>query len=93
LTAIAPENAAAQQKIIFDPIPRVQGIEVSADPLFEPRANIYLMSGRRAEPTESGKAAIGNRPFFLHLNRTAASSNSRQDSIPPINSLPVCLVA
>ena len=23
------------------------GIEASADPLFEPRANIYLMSGRR----------------------------------------------
>jgi hypothetical protein len=31
----------------FDPIPRVDGIEASADPLFEPRANIYLMSGRR----------------------------------------------
>jgi len=32
---------------VFDPIPRVDGIEASADPLFEPRANIYLMSGRR----------------------------------------------
>lgn len=47
LTAIAPDNAKAQQHIIFDPIPRVDGIEASADPLFEPRANIYLMSGRR----------------------------------------------
>jgi len=47
LTAMAPHNASEQQHIIFDPIPRVDGIEASADPLFEPRANIYLMSGRR----------------------------------------------
>jgi catalase len=47
LTAIAPDNAKAQQHIIFDPIPRVDGIDASADPLFEPRANIYLMAGRR----------------------------------------------
>jgi catalase len=43
----APNNAGEQQHIIFDPIPRVDGIEASADPLFEPRANVYLMSGRR----------------------------------------------
>jgi catalase len=47
LTGITPNNAGEQQHIIFDPIPRVDGIEVSADPLFEPRANVYLMSGRR----------------------------------------------
>jgi catalase len=47
LTGITPNNAREQQQIIFDPIPRVEGIEASADPLFEPRANIYLMSGRR----------------------------------------------
>jgi catalase len=47
LTAIAPNNAGEQQHIIFDPIPRVDGIEASADPLFEPRANVYLTSGRR----------------------------------------------
>ena len=47
LQEIAPNNAGEQQHIIFDPIPRVDGIEASADPLFEPRANIYLMSGRR----------------------------------------------
>jgi catalase len=47
LQEIAANNAAEQQHIIFDPIPRVDGIEASADPLFEPRANIYLMSGRR----------------------------------------------
>jgi catalase len=47
LTAIAPDNAKVQQHIIFDPIPRLDGIDASADPLFEPRANIYLMTGRR----------------------------------------------
>ncbi len=47
LTQIAADNAKEQQQIIFDPIPRVDGIEPSADPLFDPRANVYLMSGRR----------------------------------------------
>jgi catalase len=47
LTEITPDNAREQQQLIFDPIPRVDGIEASADPLFEPRANVYLMAGRR----------------------------------------------
>jgi catalase len=36
-----------QQHIIFDPIPRVDGIDPSDDPLLELRAAIYLLSGRR----------------------------------------------
>ena len=47
LTAEAPDQAAEQKQIIFDPIPRVDGIEPSADPLLELRAAIYLLSGRR----------------------------------------------
>ena len=47
LQEITPNNAGEQLQIIFDPIPRVDGIEASADPRFEPRADIYLMSGRR----------------------------------------------
>jgi catalase len=35
------------RKIIFDPRPQVDGIEASADPLFEVRAALYLLSGRR----------------------------------------------
>jgi catalase len=35
------------RKIIFDPRPGVDGIEASSDPLFEVRAALYLMSGRR----------------------------------------------
>ena len=52
LQEIAANSASEQQHIIFDPIPRVDGIEASADPLFETRANIYLMSGRRRRAAE-----------------------------------------
>jgi catalase len=47
LTAPVAEDAQEQQRIIFDPIPRVEGIEPSDDPLLELRAAIYLISGRR----------------------------------------------
>jgi catalase len=47
LTALVPNDDPAGQRIIFDPIPRVEGIEPSADPLLEPRADAYVMSGRR----------------------------------------------
>jgi catalase len=47
LNAVVPDNAAQQKQIIFDPIPRVDGIEPSDDPLLELRAAIYLISGRR----------------------------------------------
>ena len=47
LDTLAPNNEAEQRHIIFDPIPRVDGIETAGDPLFEPRATAYLMSGRR----------------------------------------------
>jgi catalase len=47
LTKPVADNAAEQKQIIFDPIPRVDGIEPSADPLLELRAAVYLISGRR----------------------------------------------
>ena len=47
VTSVVPHNQAEQRHIIFDPIPRVDGIEPSADPLLEPRAAVYLMTGRR----------------------------------------------
>jgi len=47
LTRPVADNLAEQKFIIFDPIPRVDGIEPSADPLLELRAAIYLLSGRR----------------------------------------------
>lgn len=41
------ELAPERRKIIFDPLPRVDGIDSADDPLTEVRADIYLLSGRR----------------------------------------------
>jgi catalase len=47
LNGLVPEGDDAQRQIIFDPIPRVDGIEPSGDPLLDPRASVYLASGHR----------------------------------------------
>ena len=47
LTGLVPENDAEAARIIFDPVPRVDGIEASADPLLESRADAYIVSGKR----------------------------------------------
>jgi catalase len=47
LTAPVADHLAEQKHVIFDTIPRVDGIEPSGDPLLELRAAIYLLSGRR----------------------------------------------
>ncbi|KAK6541937.1 hypothetical protein TWF694_007710 [Orbilia ellipsospora] len=46
------KNEADQKYIIYDPVPRVEGVESSDDPLLDMRAAIYLLSGRerRAAP-------------------------------------------
>jgi catalase len=56
LTAQAADNQQQQQRIIFDPIPRVDGIEPSDDPLLELRAAIYLISGRRRRQASASLA-------------------------------------
>ena len=53
LTKPVANNAAEQKQIIFDPIPRVDGIEASNDPLLELRAAVYLLSGRRRRAAAS----------------------------------------
>ena len=59
LNAIAPDDET-HRRIIFDPIPRVDGIEPSDDPLLELRAAIYLLSGRRRrQATESQALKVG----------------------------------
>jgi catalase len=47
LASAVTDDAAQQKHVIFDPIPRVAGIEPSDDPLLELRAALYLISGRR----------------------------------------------
>jgi catalase len=59
LNAVVEQNDEEQRRIIFDPIPRVDGIESSADPLLEPRAAIYLASGRRRRSAPQAQTAAG----------------------------------
>src|SRR4051794_9206183 len=47
LTARVDDQAPERRKIIFDPLPRVDGIDSSGDPLTQVRADLYLLSGRR----------------------------------------------
>lgn len=46
LESAVEENEKEQKHIIFDPVPRVEGLEPSKDPLLELRAALYLISGR-----------------------------------------------
>jgi catalase len=57
LTSLIAHDANEQKQIIFDPIPRVDGIEPSADPLLEVRAALYLLSGRRRRQAPEQAAA------------------------------------
>jgi len=41
------EQDPEMRKIIFDPVPRVDGIDPAGDPLTDVRSAIYLLSGRR----------------------------------------------
>jgi catalase len=53
------ESHKEQKKIIYDPIPRVDGVEPSDDPILDMRAAVYLIGGkeRRAAPDEQVSTA------------------------------------
>lgn len=61
LQSLVADGDVEKRRIIFDPIPRVEGIEASADPLFQQRADVYLLSGRRRrgadQPAAKAKAS------------------------------------
>ena len=59
LTAKAPDDEL-HRPMILDPIPRVDGIEPSDDPLLELRAAIYLLSGRRRREASETQAHISH---------------------------------
>jgi catalase len=54
LTAHVDDQAPDRRRMIFDPLPRIDGIDSSGDPLTQVRADIYLLSGRRR------RAALGD---------------------------------
>jgi len=47
LTAPANADDLELRRVIFDPVPRVDGIDPSDDALIQVRAAVYLLSGRR----------------------------------------------
>jgi catalase len=53
ITKRLDELAPEQWKIIFDPLPRVDGIDSAGDPLTELRADLYLLSGRRRRKADA----------------------------------------
>jgi catalase len=55
LKARVDDQTPDRRKIIFDPLPRVDGIDSSGDPLTEVRADVYLLSGRRRRAAGSDK--------------------------------------
>jgi catalase len=48
------ELAPERRKIIFDPVPRVDGIDPAGDPLTAVRSDLYLLSGRRRRAAAAG---------------------------------------
>jgi len=55
LTELVPNDAQEQKRLIFDPLPRVEGIDPSDDPMLAFRAEVYLMSGRRRREAPESK--------------------------------------
>ncbi|GAB7325672.1 hypothetical protein MBLNU13_g09648t2 [Cladosporium sp. NU13] len=46
------ESRKLEKYVIFDPIPRVEGVEASDDPLLDVRAAVYLISGKGRRAAE-----------------------------------------
>jgi catalase len=47
LAETVDDQVPERRKIIFDPLPRVDGIDSAGDPLTDVRSDLYLLSGRR----------------------------------------------
>lgn len=58
---VMDDNDEKQRTTIFDPVPRISGVEPSDDPLLDMRASVYLQSGRiRRDAKPSDKHASGS---------------------------------
>jgi catalase len=56
LDARVDDQTPDRRRIIFDPLPRVEGIDSSGDPLTQVRADVYLLSGRRRRAAGDAQA-------------------------------------
>lgn len=57
LTGAVPADEAEARRLIFDPVPRVDGVDPSGDPLTEARSGVYLLSGRRRRADDAQTAS------------------------------------
>ena len=94
LTKRLDDREPELRKIIFDPIPRVDGIEASGDPLLPVRAAIYLLSGRRRRAAGGGaRCRLRWRRRRLPRNRFGRSEGAgRARSIATAPGAEVCEV-
>jgi catalase len=53
LTDRVDDREPERRRIIFDPVPRVDGIDPSGDPLTAVRSDVYLLSGRRRRAADA----------------------------------------
>ena len=49
---VVDENDEKQRTMIFDPVPKVAGVDASDDPIVDMRAVVYLISGRERRAAE-----------------------------------------
>lgn len=85
LTARIDDQVPERRKIIFDPLPRVDGIDSSGDPLTGVRADVYLVSGRRRRSASTEGAVlpthdqIQQRAYELFLARGREHGKDLED--------------
>lgn len=58
LNDLVENDPEEQRKIIFDPVPRVEGVEPSDDPLLDVRAGVYLISGRERRAVDDAAKMV-----------------------------------
>ncbi|HXY79443.1 MAG TPA: catalase [Candidatus Bathyarchaeia archaeon] len=84
LVACIDDQQPELHRVIFDPLPRVDGIDSSGDPLTEARSDVYLLSGRQRRAA-SGDARllsheqIAQRAYELYLARGREDGKDVED--------------
>ncbi len=69
------ELAPDRRKIIFDPVPRVDGIDSAGDPLTALRSELYLLSGRRRRACGGEMTILGPVRVFQTSTRRPSCLN------------------
>jgi catalase len=71
---VSDHNDEEQRKIIFDPVPRTEGVDVSGDPLIDIRAGVYLISGRERRAANPAADGAGEPTLDSHKAQQAVEA-------------------